>query len=167
MKLATLRSSSTMRMRIRPDLLACRRPLRERITAAQKGLCSPPLCLSQIVANHLPALHHKFYAFELGNVLQRIARNRDDIGELSFLDRPDAVLPPHHLRRYRRCGLDGLRWSHAVFDQIGEFGGLRPVREWSHAGSKRNLQAARNRQAAAFLTHRFQAVLASGCLSIS
>src|SRR5438105_9378252 len=97
---------------------------------------SSPSASLYVVANHLPALHHKFYAFEFRNVLQRVPGHRNDIGEFLFLNRADSVLPTHHLRRYRRGCLDRLRRSHAVSDQIGEFGSLRPVREGSYPRSK-------------------------------
>jgi hypothetical protein len=40
----------------------------------------------EIVADHHPALHHELHALHLVDVDGRIARNRDDVGELALLD---------------------------------------------------------------------------------
>src|SRR6266704_1084807 len=124
------------------------------------------VCLTYVVTDHLPTLHYEFYPFEFRNVFQRVAGNGDDIGELPFLDRADSVLPSHHLRCDRSCGLDGLCRGHTILDQIGELCGLRPMGKRSHSGSKRNFQASRNCQAATFLPHSFQAVLAPGSFGV-
>src|SRR5499427_3896000 len=49
--------------------------------------------LRQLVADDLAALHHELDALKLGDVRQRIARHRDDVGVFAFFDRPDLFLP--------------------------------------------------------------------------
>ncbi len=64
--------------------------------------------LLQIIANDLPALHNEFYSFEFRDVTQRVSCDGDDVRELSLFNRPDTILPTHHLCRDGRGGLDGL-----------------------------------------------------------
>ena len=49
------------------------------------------LCMGrgEVVANDLAALHDELHALQLGDVGQRIAGDRDEIGELAFGDRAD------------------------------------------------------------------------------
>ena len=39
---------------------------------------------SQTIIDNLSAIQHEFYALHLGNILQRISGNRDDVGELAW-----------------------------------------------------------------------------------
>src|SRR5882724_13608231 len=45
----------------------------------------------QVVAINDAALHHEFHALHLGDVRERVARNRHEIGELPFLHAPDLL----------------------------------------------------------------------------
>jgi len=58
---------------------------------------SPSLLNSQFVLDDLSALHHEFDSLHLGDVLQRVPGDGDDIGVFALLERTDLVLPSHHL----------------------------------------------------------------------
>src|SRR5260370_40657424 len=67
--------------------------------SASPSHSAPPLprrrrVLGQLVADDPAALHHDLDALKLGDVRQRIARDRDEIGIFTLLDRPDLALPP-------------------------------------------------------------------------
>src|SRR5712692_2685209 len=94
---------------------------------------------SIIVPEDFSALHHKFHVLRLADIGQRIARNGDDVGELTLRNGPD-IVPPSHFR----CGVDGSSLqggcgSHAPnFDQrcklervraLTPFGALGPAPE--------------------------------------
>src|SRR5215475_11254526 len=68
--------------------------------------------LRQLVADDLAAFHHELDALKLGDVRQRIARHRDDVRVLAFLDRADLVLPPQYLGVDDGGGLDRPHGTH-------------------------------------------------------
>ena len=58
---------------------------------------NPITLIRQIVFDDFPALHHKLYALQFGDILQRIAGHGDDIGVLTLVERAYAVLPSQNL----------------------------------------------------------------------
>src|SRR6478736_2074003 len=94
-----------------------RADLRHARATTRRGTLSG--CPQFVLVNH-PALHHERDAFEFRDVAQRIAADRDDIGELAGRDRADAIAPAHDLgRRSRRRHDRGDRLL-AEADAIGE-----------------------------------------------
>src|SRR6266511_1808495 len=63
----------------------------------------------QAVLHDLPALHHEADPLEQRDVLERIARHRDDVRELPRLEGAHAVGPPQQVRGVNRSRLDRLR----------------------------------------------------------
>src|SRR5207245_1077666 len=55
------------------------------------------------------ALHDEADALQLGDVLQRIAGHRDEVGEPPGLEGAEVALPSQQLRAHARRGLDGLQ----------------------------------------------------------
>src|SRR6266478_6697423 len=86
--------------------------------------------LRQLVADNPAALHHELDALKLGDVRQRLAGNRDEIGIFAFLDRPDLILPPQRLGVDDGGGLDCTRRTHVcLLDERLDFERLRSMRE--------------------------------------
>src|SRR4029077_16650435 len=79
----------------------------------------------------------------------------------------DLSLPSYHLRGDGGCGLDGLAWRHAILNQIGKFGGLRAMRERTNSRAEGDLEAAGNRQPAAFFPQLLQAVFSASGFGIA
>src|ERR1700694_964082 len=80
------------------------------------------------VLNNFSALHHKFHSLHLGEVLQRVPGNGDDIGIFTLLKRPDLILPSHHLRIHHGRSLESRYGGHAMSDQPLEVAPLCPMR---------------------------------------
>src|SRR5262245_5981908 len=77
--------------------------------------------------NHA-ALHYELYPLELGHVYQRIALNRDDVGEGPRRDHADLVIPAEKIGRVSCRSLNRPRRRQAPFDHVRELFGVPPVR---------------------------------------
>src|SRR6058998_609116 len=64
---------------------------------------------SALVFEDGAAFHHEGDALELGDIAQRIAASRDQIGELPGFDRADAIAPAHDLGSGPGCRDDRRR----------------------------------------------------------
>src|SRR4029077_16346976 len=56
-----------------------------------------PLARCEIVPDHLSGLHHEPHALELADVLEWVRSDGHEVGELTGLNRADAILPAEHL----------------------------------------------------------------------
>src|SRR5437016_6913594 len=63
---------------------------------------------AQLVLHHYPALHHPPHALELGDVLDRVAHDSDEIRVAAALRRADLAPPLHQLGGLHGGGLDRL-----------------------------------------------------------
>src|SRR5205085_9554148 len=58
------------------------------------------------------ALHHELHSLKFGDIGERIARYGDHIGEFTFVDRSDSVLPTEHLCIHHRPRLKDSHRRH-------------------------------------------------------
>src|SRR5438132_11776001 len=70
--------------------------------SARRRACSARS--AQLVLHHHPALHHPPHALELGDVLERIAHDRDEIRVAAALGRSDLAPPLRAMERTRSTG---------------------------------------------------------------
>src|SRR5579883_1957960 len=68
--------------------------------------------LRQLVADDPAALHDEPDALQLGNIRERVAGDRDDIGIFALFDRSDVILPAERLGVDDSGGLDRARGAH-------------------------------------------------------
>ncbi len=95
-----------------------------------------------LLSDYLSRLHHELHALQLGDVLQRIARYRDNVGELAGLDCAEAVLLAEQLRSDGGGGLDGLHRRHPILHHVCElFGFIFGPGETAHIGAEGDLYA--------------------------
>src|SRR5262249_43428066 len=87
--------------------------------------------LREVVTHDYSALHDEFDALHLCNVVERIARYRNDVGESALLNGADLILPVviQHVGRRQISGLQCLDRSHTPFCVIAELIGLFSVRD--------------------------------------
>src|SRR5438046_634055 len=69
----------------------------------------------------LSILHHERNPLHGRDVLQRVARDGDDVGQFARLDRSDLVPHVEQLRGVACGGLDGLHRGHAEASLVFEF----------------------------------------------
>src|SRR5215470_17893640 len=62
----------------------------------------------QVVLVDDAGLHHELYAQQFGNVLERIARDGDEVGPLPCFDGAQLIRPAEQFRGDACSGLDGL-----------------------------------------------------------
>src|ERR1051326_2445999 len=83
------------------------------------GRCSR--ASSQLVSHDFSALHYEPYALHLGDILQRVSRDCDEVGELAFFDAAQTFLcmnDPgihdccHAQRIGRACAPFHEQWKH-------------------------------------------------------
>src|SRR5579859_3493683 len=176
MKLATFRSSSTKRMRIvlahylrtSPAELPSFKTSRP-LAARHSGLLpflKPPSVSFQIIPDELSSLHYKLDTLEFADVLQRVTGYGNYIGVRSLFDRPNVVCPAQHFCRDNRCGLNGLRWRHTIFNQVLKFLGLGPMRKGADSAAERDFNSPGNGKPPAFFTQLFQAIFAARRLGV-
>src|SRR5260370_8597677 len=75
-----------------------------------------------------PTLHHKSYVLDGSNVLERIAGDGNDVGQIAVLERPDLSLPAQQFRSIQQIGLQHGQGRHAIFHHEHESAGLRSAR---------------------------------------
>src|ERR1700746_3659849 len=98
--------------------------------AAPSSVAKSLFRVVEIVADDLSALHDEFDTLQLRNVSERIAADSDQIGEFTFFDGSDLVLPPQGFRVGHGSCLDRPGGCHiAVFDESLKFESLSPVGE--------------------------------------
>src|SRR2546426_4379171 len=82
---------------------------------------------------------------ELRDVLERVALDRDEVGELAGLEGADPIVPAQRLRGDARPGLDRLHRRHAGVDQGGELVRVQLGREAAEVRADADLHAGLDR----------------------
>src|SRR2546426_10629993 len=93
----------------------------------------------------LAADHDVDDALQLGDVLERVALDRDDVGELAGLEGSDPVVPAQRLRGDAGPGLDRLHRRHAGVQQGGELVRVQLGREAAEVRADADLHAGLDR----------------------
>src|SRR5581483_7504787 len=81
------------------------------------------------------AFHYESDLREDRDFLQRIARNRDDVGEITGLQRTDLALPSQQLCAMEEIGLQHRKRGHPILHHQDELPRLSAVRKRAHVGS--------------------------------
>ncbi len=84
-------------------------------------------------------LHHEAHALHQGNVGDRVARHRDDVGELALLHRAEIAVVMQELRGVDRRRLDREHRRHAGLDHQFELVRILAVRIDAGVGAERDL----------------------------
>src|ERR1051326_708686 len=73
--------------------------------------------LFELISHDHAAFHHELHTFHLGNIRERISRDRDNVGELAFLDAADLAFPAiiQHARGGQISCLKRLHRAHTPF----------------------------------------------------
>ncbi len=81
------------------------------------------------------ALHDEIHFLENVNVVERIAGDGDDIGEIAGLECAYLILPAEQFCAVEKVRLQRGERRHSVFHHEIEFASLRAVREWADIGA--------------------------------
>ncbi len=84
------------------------------------------------------AFHDECDFLQDADVRQRVAGNRDDVGEVAGLQRADLPLPAEQLGAVQRAGLKRGQRRHAVLHHQRELAGLRAVGKRPDVGAHRD-----------------------------
>src|SRR5690348_107468 len=90
---------------------------------------------------HGAGLHHEVDLLHQRNVVQRIARHRDDIGVFSRRDAAEVILMLQQRRGVRGSGLDHIHRRHPRLHHVHELLGVLAVRIDAGVGAERDLDA--------------------------
>src|SRR5713226_8467361 len=93
-----------------------------------------------------PAFHHEVHVLQQGDVLQRVAAHRDEVGVLPRRDRADVLLLAEQGRPVQRAGNDRLHRRHAVPHHQLEFPGVGAVVHYASIGTEGDLHASLQRE---------------------
>src|ERR1700722_3524973 len=85
-----------------------------------------------------PVLHHEAHALHQADIIDRIARNRNDIGDLARHNGAQFLVVPQQLRRAYGCRLNGEHRRHARRHHQFEFMRVLAVRIDRGIGAERN-----------------------------
>src|SRR3984957_4078743 len=80
-------------------------------------------------------LHDEGYFLQGGDVVEGIAGDGDDVGEVAGLERADLIFPLQQFCAVDGAGLNGSQRSHAEFHHQDEFACLSAVGEWADVGA--------------------------------
>src|SRR2546425_1431362 len=78
--------------------------------------------LIQIVPNDESTFHHEFDSLHLAHIRKRITRNGNDVGELTFFDTSDLIVPivVQQVRGRQERRLQGLASGHSPLGIVSE-----------------------------------------------